>query len=87
MGTYKSVGSDKYEPSLFNIVLIKPGVGSAAGEIVQCEQAKWFQTSLVLHHAGSSENGEEEHILPQGKYIVLLIAKWNAIAMENTDFK
>ena len=87
MGTYRSVGTDKYEPSTFNIVLIKPGTGSTAGEIVKCELSKWFQTSLVLHHAESNESSEEEHALAPGKYVVLLIAKWNSVAMENADFK
>ena len=26
-------------------------------------------------------------MLAQGKYILLLIARWNPIAMDNTDFK
>ena len=26
-------------------------------------------------------------MLAQGKYIVLLIARWNSVAMDNTDFK
>lgn len=42
MGTYKSIGADKYEPATFNIVLVKAGVGNEGGEIVKCEISKSF---------------------------------------------
>ena len=42
LGTYKSMLGEKYEPSDFNIALIKTGAGSEGGEIIKCELANWF---------------------------------------------
>ena len=40
LGTYKSIGADKYEPATFNIVMVKAGAGNEAGEVVKCELEK-----------------------------------------------
>ena len=85
LSTQHNVDGDKYIPSIFCIVLIKPGTSGQPGKIIKCHtnEDRSFQASLILSHAHASSIGD----LEAGRYLVLVIAKWNQVAMNNPDFK
>ena len=85
LSTQHNVDSDRYIPTVFSIVLIKPGSSGQPGSIVKCHtnEDRSFQASLILSHAHASSIGG----LEAGRYLVLVIAKWNQVALDYPDFK